>query len=88
MGECRESVGDHQLLAIHTSARPWLDPAACPALCPSTPLLLQKLNHRIEVPRSVPGLVTDRLLVMSFLEGVPITRLDRHTQKCGVRSEE
>ncbi len=42
---------------------------------------LQKLNHRIEVPRSVPSLVTDRLLVMNFLEGVPITRLERHTQK-------
>eukprot|EP00887_Chlorella_sp_A99_P006757 scaffold3.g6757.t1 len=40
----------------------------------------QKLNHRIEVPRSVPGMVTDRLLVMNFLEGVPITRLERHTQ--------
>lgn len=42
---------------------------------------LQKLNHRIEVPRSVPGMVTDRLLVMNFLDGVPITRLERHTQK-------
>ncbi|PRW59732.1 putative aarF domain-containing kinase 1 [Chlorella sorokiniana] len=40
----------------------------------------EKLNHRIEVPRSVPSLVTDRLLVMNFLEGVPITRLERHTQ--------
>ncbi|PSC70875.1 putative aarF domain-containing kinase 1 [Micractinium conductrix] len=40
----------------------------------------QKLNHRIEVPRSVPSMVTDRLLVMNFLEGVPITRLERHTQ--------
>jgi predicted unusual protein kinase regulating ubiquinone biosynthesis (AarF/ABC1/UbiB family) len=33
------------------------------------------------VPRSVPSMVTDRLLVMTFLDGVPITRLDRHTQK-------
>ncbi|KAL4431977.1 hypothetical protein ABPG77_000244 [Micractinium sp. CCAP 211/92] len=40
----------------------------------------QKLNHRIEVPRSVMGMVTDRLLVMNFLDGVPITRLERHTQ--------
>lgn len=45
---------------------------------PSPP---QKLNHRIEVPRSVPGMVTDRLLVMNFLEGVTVTRLERHTQQ-------
>ena len=51
-------------------------PGPMPAL-----LSPQKLNHRIEVPRSVPSLVTDRLLVMNFLEGVPITRLERHTQK-------
>lgn len=40
----------------------------------------EKLNRRIEVPRSVPCMVTNRLLVMKFLEGVPITRLDKHTQ--------
>jgi predicted unusual protein kinase regulating ubiquinone biosynthesis (AarF/ABC1/UbiB family) len=33
------------------------------------------------VPRSVPGMVTGRLLVMDFLDGVPITRLERHTAK-------
>lgn len=33
------------------------------------------LGHKIQVPRSVPSMVTPRLLVMDFLEGVPITRL-------------
>ncbi|GAB4821653.1 hypothetical protein N2152v2_008699 [Parachlorella kessleri] len=40
----------------------------------------RKQTHKIEVPRSVPGMVTDRLLVMNFLEGVPITRLKDHTR--------
>lgn len=33
------------------------------------------LGHRIVVPRSVPSMVTPRLLVMNFLDGVPITRM-------------
>jgi predicted unusual protein kinase regulating ubiquinone biosynthesis (AarF/ABC1/UbiB family) len=33
------------------------------------------LGKRIRVPRSVPGMVTPRLLVMSFLDGIPLTRL-------------
>ena len=36
------------------------------------------LNHKIVVPRSVPTMVTPRLLVMNFLEGVPITRMKDH----------
>lgn len=32
------------------------------------------------MPRSVPGLVTQRLLVMDFLDGTPITRLGQRTQ--------
>ena len=36
---------------------------------------MQHLGHKIEVPRSVPGLVTNRLLVMNYLDGVPITRM-------------
>ena len=43
--------------------------------------LVQKQTHKIEVPRSVPGMVTDRLLVMNFLDGIPITRLKDHTKK-------
>lgn len=35
----------------------------------------QNLEGRVEVPRSVLGLVTRRLLVMNFLEGEQITRL-------------
>jgi predicted unusual protein kinase regulating ubiquinone biosynthesis (AarF/ABC1/UbiB family) len=33
------------------------------------------LGGRIRVPRSVPSMVTPRLLTMSFLDGVPITRM-------------
>lgn len=35
----------------------------------------QGLQRRIRVPRSVPTMVTPRLLVMNFIDGVPITRL-------------
>jgi predicted unusual protein kinase regulating ubiquinone biosynthesis (AarF/ABC1/UbiB family) len=33
------------------------------------------LNHKIVVPRSIPALVTQRLLVMDFIDGIPITKL-------------
>lgn len=33
------------------------------------------LGHKICVPKSVPGMVTPRLLVMSYLDGIPITRM-------------
>ena len=33
------------------------------------------LSKKIEIPRSVPGLVTRQLLVMNFLDGTQITRL-------------
>lgn len=33
------------------------------------------LDHKIKVPRSVPSMVTSRLLVMDFLDGIPITRM-------------
>lgn len=35
----------------------------------------QGLQRKIRVPRSVPTMVTPRLLVMNFIDGVPITRL-------------
>lgn len=34
----------------------------------------QGLQRTVEVPRSVPGLVTERLLVMSFLGGEQVRR--------------
>lgn len=43
----------------------------------------QKLKHKIRVPRSIPGLVTQRMLVMEFLDGIPITQLEAKTQGCG-----
>lgn len=33
------------------------------------------LGHKIKVPRSVPSMVTKRLLVMEFLDGIPITQM-------------
>jgi len=33
------------------------------------------LGHRILVPRSIPSLVTPRLLVMDFIDGIPITKM-------------
>lgn len=33
---------------------------------------LRDVRDHIEVPRSIPGLVTKRLLVMSFLSGAPL----------------
>lgn len=39
---------------------------------------LRSIRHRVLVPHSVPGLVTNRVLTMSYLEGVPLTKLDRH----------
>lgn len=44
----------------------------------SLDLLMQEhkgLSKKIEIPRSVPGLVTRQLLVMNFLDGTQITRL-------------
>lgn len=38
------------------------------------------LNHRIVVPRSIPALVTQRLLVMDFIDGIPITKMKDQTQ--------
>ncbi|KAK9826471.1 hypothetical protein WJX81_002686 [Elliptochloris bilobata] len=39
---------------------------------------LRGLRRTVEIPRSVPGLVTERLLVMTFLGGEQITRLKQH----------
>jgi predicted unusual protein kinase regulating ubiquinone biosynthesis (AarF/ABC1/UbiB family) len=36
---------------------------------------LKPIRARVVVPTSVPGLVTDRLLVMKYLDGVPLTQL-------------
>lgn len=42
--------------------------------------LKQGLRKTLEVPRSVGGLVTKRLLVMNFIEGDQITRLAHRTR--------
>lgn len=35
----------------------------------------QGMEGEVAVPRSIPGLVTKAMLVMTFLEGHPITRM-------------
>ena len=39
----------------------------------------------MEIPRSVPELTTERLLVMSFVEGDQITRLEHRTKDLSAR---
>jgi predicted unusual protein kinase regulating ubiquinone biosynthesis (AarF/ABC1/UbiB family) len=41
---------------------------------------LKPIQRRVVIPRSVPGLVTNRMLVMHYLDGVPLTQLGRHTR--------
>jgi hypothetical protein len=36
---------------------------------------LKPIRSRVVIPTSVPGLVTDRMLVMSYLDGLPLTQL-------------
>jgi hypothetical protein len=36
---------------------------------------LRAIRSRVAIPTSVPGLVTDRMLVMQYLDGVPLTQL-------------
>ena len=43
------------------------------------------LSEKIEIPRSVPGLVTRQLLVMNFLDGTQITRLGDKVKKLSKR---
>lgn len=46
---------------------------------------MQRLSRTLEVPRSVPGLVTKGLLVMNFIEGDQITRLGERTKGLSAR---
>ncbi|KAK9908263.1 hypothetical protein WJX75_005060 [Coccomyxa subellipsoidea] len=48
---------------------------------------LKGLRKRLEIPRSLPGLVTKRLLVMNFIEGDQITRLAHRTQGLSQRKK-
>ena len=40
----------------------------------------EKLRHKIVVPRSIPTMVTEKMLVMDFLDGVPITQMRDHVK--------
>lgn len=39
---------------------------------------LRHIRRRVVVPHSIPGLVTNRVLTMSYLQGVPLTKLEGH----------
>lgn len=41
---------------------------------------LKGIRGRVAVPHSVPGLVTSRVLVMSYLDGVPLTQLGKYVK--------
>jgi predicted unusual protein kinase regulating ubiquinone biosynthesis (AarF/ABC1/UbiB family) len=41
---------------------------------------LKAIRSRVVVPHSIPGLVTERVLVMTYLDGVPLTQLEKHVQ--------
>ncbi|KAK9798604.1 hypothetical protein WJX73_007340 [Symbiochloris irregularis] len=42
---------------------------------------LQSMENEVTIPRSIPGLVTGNLLVMSLLDGMPITRMQSRAQQ-------
>lgn len=48
---------------------------------------LQKISSRVVVPRSIPGLVTNRVLVMHFMEGVPLRELGSRTKNLSERKK-
>lgn len=55
-------------------------------LCADTACtILQGLSRTVEIPRSVPGLATGRLLVMTFVDGDQITRLEHRTKNLSAR---
>ena len=39
---------------------------------------LKRIRDRVVVPHSIPGLVTKRILTMTYLQGVPLTKLEDH----------
>lgn len=41
---------------------------------------LKGIRSRVVVPHSMPGLVTSRMLVMSYLDGVPLTQLGKYVK--------
>lgn len=51
----------------------------------SIALALQPLNKHISVPQSIPGLVTQRLLIMSFIDGIPLRNLGERTKSLSPR---
>ena len=51
----------------------------CVCVCVCVP---QSMEGEVSIPRSIPGLVTKGLLVMTYLEGTPITRMQVRAAPC------
>lgn len=49
---------------------------------------LRKISNRVVVPRSIPGLVTPRVLVMHYMEGVPLRELGSKTKNLSARKKQ
>lgn len=49
---------------------------------------LKSLRKIIEVPKSIPGLVTRRVLVMTFVEGIPLRDLGENTKNLSKRKQQ
>ena len=72
----------HAVPASSSGLRAWMTSIA---LCMQGWSYLQSLARTVEIPRSMPELTTERLLVMSFVEGDQITRLEHRTKDLSAR---
>lgn len=45
----------------------------------SVALALHDISDRVVVPRSIPGLVTRRMLIMEYVDGLPLNQLASRT---------
>ena len=50
-------------------------------------LALQPINKRVAVPQSVPGLVTKQMLIMSFMDGIPLRDLSKRVASLSLRKQ-
>lgn len=49
---------------------------------------LRHISDRVSVPRSIPGLVTPRLLVMHYMNGIPLAELKSRTSGLSRRKQQ
>lgn len=48
---------------------------------------LRPISDHVVVPESIPGLVTERMLIMSFMDGIPLRQLSEKTAGMSVRKQ-